>query len=203
MVATGSAGKTLYEVIVSRRSIRQFKAEPLASELLERIANAGRLAPSAANRQPLEFVAVADPGTREILFPCLRWAAYIAPEGNPEPGREPQAYVVTLVNTSIRRDGYERDVGAAVENMILAAWAQGVGSCWIVSFDEGRVREILGVPREYRIDSVLALGYPAESPCIEDLKDSVKYWKDGEGRLHVPKRRLEEVMHLNAFGKCG
>jgi nitroreductase len=190
---------SLYDLIVSRRSIRQFKPESISRDMLEDIANTGRLAPSAANRQPLEFVLVEEEGIRNELFPCLKWAGYIAPEGNPKPGQEPQAYIVVLVNTKIREKGFEWDVGAAVENMILAAWEKGIGSCWIISVERDRVGDLLQVPKLYRIDSVLALGYPAETPLIEDMKDSVEYWKDDQGRLHVPKRRLQEVIHLNRF----
>lgn len=190
---------SLYELIISRRSIRQFKPDPVSKELLKDFVNAGRLAPSAANRQPLEFIVVDEEGLRNQVFPCLKWAGYIAPEGNPKPGQEPQAYIVVLVNTRVREKGFEWDVGAAVENIILAAWQSGIGSCWIVSVDKERVRELLKVPEQYKIDSVLALGYPAETPVIEEMKDSVEYWKDQEGRLHVPKRDLEDVIHFNKF----
>jgi nitroreductase len=190
---------SLYDLIVSRRSIRQFKPESISREILEDIANAGRLAPSAANRQPLEFVLVEEEGIRSGLFSCLKWAGYIAPEGNPKPGQEPRAYIVVLVNSKIKEKGFEWDVGAAVENMILAAWDKGIGSCWIISVERERVRDLLRVPELYRVDSVLALGYPAEAPLIEDMKDSVEYWKDEQGCLHVPKRRLEEVIHFNRF----
>ncbi|MFQ6109418.1 MAG: nitroreductase family protein, partial [Candidatus Aminicenantales bacterium] len=136
---------------------------------------------------------------RKEIFSCLRWAAYIAPEGNPKPGQEPVAYVVVLVNRNIRDRGFERDAGAAIENLILAAWEKGIGSCWVISIDRSRVHEILGIPDEYSIDSIVALGYPAEMPLLEDIKDSIKYWKDREGRLHVPKRKLERVIHFNRF----
>lgn len=189
----------LYDLIVSRRSIRQFKSESIPKELLEKLVNAARLAPSAANLQPLEFIVVDDEEIRKDIFSCLRWAAYIAPEGNPRPGQEPVAYVVVLVNTKIRDKGFERDAGAAIENMLLAAWEQGIGSCWIISIDRSRVHEILGIPEDYSIDSIIALGYPAEKPIVEDIKDSVKYWKDKQGRHHVPKRKLEDVIHFNTF----
>jgi nitroreductase len=190
---------SLYDLIVSRRSIRQFKPKPVSKDLLKDFVNAGRLAPSAANRQPLEFIVVDEEDLRNQMFPCLKWAGYIAPEGNPKPGQEPQAYVVVLVNTRVREKGCEWDVGAAVENMILAAWENGIGSCWIISVDRERVRELLMVPEHYKVDSVLALGYPAEAPMIAELKDSVKYWKDSEGCLHIPKRKLEDVIHFNKF----
>lgn len=190
---------SLYDLIVSRRSIRQFKPKPVSHDILREIVNAGRLAPSAANRQPLEFIVVDEESKKVNIFPCLKWAGYIAPDGNPKPGQEPQAYIVILVNTNIREKGFEWDSGAAIENMILAAWEKGVGSCWIISVDKVHVQTLLNIPEPFKVDSVLALGYPAESPVTEDLKDSVEYWKDEKGCLHVPKRKLTDVIHFNEF----
>lgn len=189
----------MYEIIVSRRTIRQFKPIPLKRDLLERIVNAGRLAPSAANKQPLEFLVVDDPQLTHRLFPYLSWAAYISPKGNPKPGQEPVAYIVVLVNLEIRSEGYEYDVGAAMENMILTAWAEGVGSCWILSINREKIAELFALPENYRVDCVLALGYPAEQPIVETFQGSVRYWLDDEGRLHVPKRPLESIVHFNHF----
>jgi len=192
-------GKSVYDVIAGRRTIRRFKPEPVARELLERLVNAARLAPSAANMQPLEFIVVDEAKLKTDVFPCLKWAAYIAPAGDPQPGEEPGAYIVTLANAEVREKMFEYDIGAAMENMVLAALAEGVGSCWLLSIDRDRLRALLGVPEHYRIDSVLALGYPAEDPAAEVMGESCRYWKDAEGRLHVPKRALGTVIHLNRF----
>jgi nitroreductase len=191
--------KAIFEIIAGRRTIRRFKRQPVSRELLERLVDAGRLAPSAANLQPLEFVVVDEAKLKSEVFPCLKWAAYITPAGDPRPGEEPAAYIVTLANTKIREKMFEYDVGAAMENMILAALAEGVGSCWLLSIDRDKLRTILGVPEEYRIDSVLALGTPAEEPAAEVMGDSCRYWKDAEGRLHVPKRARASVVHFNKF----
>ncbi|MBE0711039.1 MAG: nitroreductase family protein [Candidatus Aminicenantes bacterium] len=191
--------KSIYEVIVGRRTIRRFKPEPVAREFLERLVDVGRLAPSAANMQPLEFIIVDEAGLKAEIFAFLKWAAYIAPEGNPKPGEEPAAYIVTLGNTKVREKMFEYDIGAAMENMIIAALAEGVGSCWMLSIDRDKLRAALGVPEDYRIDSVLALGYPAEDPAAEVMGESCRYWKDADGRLHVPKRPLSTVIHFNRF----
>lgn len=188
-----------YERIVSRRTIRQFKPVPVSLNLLKKLAEAGRLAPSAGNLQPLEFVVVDDERIRSRIFPCLRWAGYIAPRGNPRPGQEPMAYIVVVVNLKVREKGYEYDVGAAMENMILAAWDEGLGTCWLISVEREKVKEILGIPDGYKVDCVLALGYPAESPIVEKLKEGLKYWQDEEGVLHVPKRSSSEIIHINKF----
>jgi len=191
--------KNVYDLAVERRTIRRFKPGPVPRELLERLVNAARLAPSAANVQPLEFVVVDDAARKAEVYPALKWAAYIAPAGDPRPKKEPAAYVVTLVNTKLREKMFEYDVGAAMENMILVALSEGVGACWLLSIDRDKLRAALGVPAEYRIDSVLALGYPAEEPAAEVMGESCRYWKDAEGRLHVPKRTLEAVLHVNRF----
>jgi nitroreductase len=94
----------VYRTIVARRTIRKFKPAPVPREILERLVDAARLAPSAANLQPLEFIVVDDPALKARIFPCLKWAAYIAPAGDPKPGEEPGAYVVTLANTAIREN---------------------------------------------------------------------------------------------------
>lgn len=191
---------SISDIILSRRTIRRFKPLSVDRSLLEKLVNAGRLAPSAGNLQPLEFIAVDDGEVRRAVFRCLRWAAYITPRGNPQPGQEPMAYIITLVNLAVREKGFEYDVGAAMENMILAAREEGLGTCWLLSIEREKLAGILNVPEGYRIDCVLALGYPAESPVAEEFSDSVKYWQDAEGVLHVPKRPLRSVLRINRFG---
>jgi nitroreductase len=99
----------------------------------------------------------------------------------------------------VREKGFEYDVGAAMENMILAAKDAGLGSCWLLSVEREKLAQILNIPEQYRIDCVLALGYPAESPVAEEFKESIKYWQDEKGVLHVPKRPLRSVLRLNRF----
>jgi nitroreductase len=191
--------KNVYDLAVERRTIRRFRPDPVPRDLLERLVNAARLAPSAANVQPLEFIVVDGAAAKAEVFPALKWAAYIAPAGDPRPGEEPAAYVVCLVNSKLREKMFEYDVGAAMENMILVALSEGVGACWLLSIDRDRLRAALGVPEEYRIDSVLALGYPAEAPAAEVMGESCRYWKDEAGRLHVPKRALATVIRFDRF----
>ena len=71
---------------------------------------------------------------------------------------------------------------------------EGIGSCCLGAIDREKIREILHVGQNSEIESVVALGYPNEEPVMETMKDSVEYWKDETGRLHVPKRSLEEVL---------
>jgi len=94
---------------------------------------------------------------------------------------------------------YEYDVGAAQMSMILAAWSEGIASCWVMSVDKAELTPLLGLPKNMKVDSVLALGYPAEQSVAEEYKDSVKYWKDESGLFHVPKRKLDKVVHHNTY----
>lgn len=190
---------SLYDLIVARRSIRQFDSKAVGRDILTKIVNAGRLAPSAANLQPLEFVLIDEEVRKNEIFACLKWASAIAPRGNPRPGHEPQAYVAVLVNSRIRDKMYEYDVGAAIENMSLAALEEGIAGCWLISIDKAKVGELLSIPDSHKLDSILALGYPAQVSKAEDFVDSTKYWQDEDFTFHVPKRTLESVLHLNQF----
>ena len=190
---------SVYELIVKRRTIRRFKQVRISEQLLTELVNAGRLAPSGSNLQPLEFIVIHKKDLLNRVFSTLRWAGYIAPAGDPPVGKQPMAYIIVLINTEIKKEKGNVDAAAAIENMILAAMEREVGSCWLGSINRDEVRNIFDIPLNYEIDSVLALGYPDESPVIEDAKDSIKYWKDKNGMLHVPKRKLNDIIHFNRF----
>lgn len=190
---------SVYELILKRRTIRKFLQRPISEDILRKIVNAGRLAPSAANLQPLKFIIINDINVLGKIFAALKWAGYIAPAGDPAEGQKPTAYVIVLINSEIREEKGEVDAAAAIQNMILTALEQKIGTCWIGSVNRAEVRAILNIPDQYKIDSVLALGYPAEEPVIEEAGDSIKYWKDEKGVLHVPKKSLDDLLHFNRF----
>ncbi len=189
---------TVYETILKRRTIRRFQSKPVPYQVLEKMADAGRLAPSAANLQPCEFLIVDEPDTVSKVFDTLKWAAYVTPAGNPPEGRRPVAYIILLINQEKNRDGAV-DAAAAIENMILTGLEEGVASCWLASVDRSQLAKILNVPDNCRIDSVIALGYPDQENQAEDFSGSVKYWLDEKGNFHVPKRSLKDVLHRNTY----
>ena len=191
----------VYDAIVKRRSIRRFKQKPISLKMLKKLVNAGRLAPSGANLQPCEYIIIQDEELVNKVFGALKWAGYIAPEGNPKEGEQPTAYIAVLLNREKRESGGERDAAAAIENIILTAMEENIGTCWIGSIDRAGLGKILNIPDKCIIDSVLALGYPNESPKAVHMKDSIKYWKDREGVLNVPKRSLEDVYFFDEYGK--
>jgi nitroreductase len=192
----------IYNTIISRRTIRKFKQTSIPADTLKKLVNAGRLAPSAGNLQPLEYFIATDKSIKIKIFSTLSWARYIKPEGNPQKGEEPSAYIIVLVNNKIANNAYFKyDVGASVENIIISALEEGIGCCWIASFNKNKLSAILKIPDDYSIDCVIALGYPIENPAFEDMEkdETVIYHKDSEGRLHVPKRKLEDIIHIERF----
>lgn len=189
----------VYEATTNRRTIRRFKQKPIPFETLKKIVNAGRLAPSSANLQPIEYIVIDEANLVENVFETLKWAGYISPAGDPPTGERPVAYIIILANKKKNPGNCERDAAAAIENMILVALEEGIGSCWLGSIDTNKLTDILELPEHIKIDSVLALGYSNESPQIEEIKDSVKYWKDETGILHVPKRKLDDILFYNKY----
>jgi nitroreductase len=192
----------IYNAIISRRTIRKFQQKPIKLSILKRIVNAGRLAPSVGNLQPLEYVIAVDDALRERIFPNVRWARDIAPEGNPKNNERPVAYIIILVNKDISFGSFFKyDVGASAENITLAALEEGIGCCWIGSFNRKKIENILKIPEQYSADMVLALGYPLENPEYYDIEKgkSIKYHKDTSGVLHLPKRKLDDIVHIDCF----
>jgi nitroreductase len=188
----------MYDIIISRRTIRRFTQKSVKIEVLKKCVNAGRLAPSAANLQVLEYVIVTEKSLCARLFKTLGWAGYLQPKWIPRDSERPTAYIVILVS-DIKNSYYLRDVGIATENIVLAAEADGLGSCILCNIDKEKIREILKVPQRLTVDSVIALGFKAEQSVVEDMTDSVKYWRDEKDVLHVPKRKLEDILHINSF----
>ena len=188
----------VYEAIISRRSIRRFKQKTIPTELLKKLVNAARLAPSAANFQPLEYFVVTDKDLLDKVFDTLGWAAYIKPKWSPSQEERPTAYIIILYSDKNNKF-YLRDSSLAAENIVLAAEEEEIGSCILCNVDRVKVHEILKLPKNLSVDSVIALGYKAEKSVVEVFKGSVEYWRDENEVLHVPKRKLEDIIHINSF----
>lgn len=189
----------IYEAICSRRTIREFLDKPVSYELLKKFVDAGRLAPQAANRQPLEFLVVDDPVLVSTVFTNIKLAGYL--DWKPAVEARPRAYVVIVSNKAVQNATWVTyDVALASENISLVAWAEGVGSCLVGAFNKQKVTELLAIPETHELMIIVALGYPAHKSVTEELKgDDVKYWRDADGTFHVPKRPLQKILHHNKF----
>lgn len=184
----------IYELIKSRRTIRKFKQTPISSDELLKLIDAARVAPSGANMQPLKYVGVNSPEMAEKIFENVKWAGYLAPDYNPKENERPVAYIAVFGDLSIKKSGFETDMGAAVENLILTALSDGIGACWMGAINYEKITELLNAGDDLKLLCVVALGFPSESPkeaTVED--DNIKYYLDSDNVLNVPKRSIEDV----------
>jgi nitroreductase len=147
------------EAIESRKSIRDYEDRPVPEDKLRRVLEAARLAPSASNRQRWKFIVVRDEKRRQALSRAAGGQAHIA--------KAPVviAAVSTMPEYVMRCEvpAYAVDLAIAVDHMTLAAVDQGLGTCWIGAFSQQEARNILNIPEEYKVVTLLPLGFPAQS----------------------------------------
>jgi len=196
----------VYDAVLKRRSIRVFRDEMVPRDILEKCVNAARLAPSAMNCQLCEYVIVDDKKALVwVLDSALMWAGAPKPKEGWSPQGRPKAYIVSLINKELAaeigcgRRNTDFDAALAMENMVLTAEKEGLGSCIMTGIDRDRLRQALNIPERYDIAMLLALGYPDEKPVIEESDGAVERWLDADGVRHVPKRRLKNIVHRNIF----
>jgi len=194
----------VYDIAVTRRSVRRFKDKPVPYEVLEKCLNAGRLAPCGRNHQVCEYIAIDDAEVLPGIFENIGGSVKMSPEkGGPRPEQAPKAYIIILINKEWEEENRRRitlyDVGMAAENIILVAYEQGLGACPILMFNEANIKPVLNIPDTHDIALVIAMGYPDEFPVAEVATDSVDGWLDDKLVRHIPKRRLEDIVHKNEF----
>jgi len=150
----------LYESIKSRYSVRSYLNKPVEQKNLDRILDAARLAPSGSNRQPWKFVVVRDAETRKKLVSVCSNQEFVgeAPVVIAAVGLMPDR----VMSCSVPGDPV--DVAIALEHVALAATAEGLGSCWIGSFNQDQIRTLLNIPANAKVIEVMTLGYPADHP---------------------------------------
>jgi len=163
------------EAIRTRRSIRKYKSKPVAKSKIKRILELTRLSPSAVNFQPWTFIVVTDSEMKQRLKLAYRgeWL-FSAP--------------VIIVACALldkawkrfdREEYWKVDVTIAMQTLVLAAWEERLGTCWIGAFSEDEAKKALGIPPNVRIIAMTPLGYPAEEKgSVTDrkpLEEMVKY----------------------------
>lgn len=175
------------ECIRTRRSVRKYKDKPVPWDLVVKVFDAGRLAPSAGNIQNWKFVIVRDDAIRtQIADACLqqRWME-----------QAPVHFVIVALPEKIKRYYGVRgerlysiqNCAAAAENMLIAAHAVGLGACWVSAFDEDMLHRALGLPEEVVPQAVITIGYADEKPEMP-MKDRAfaKFFLDKWGtRKHI------------------
>ena len=166
---------TVMDAIRIRKSVRAYLDRPVEDEKLKAVLEAGRLAPSASNRQEWRFVIVREPEMRMRLAAVAGGQSFV---------EEAPAVIVACAETDghVMKCGqpcYPIDVAIALDHISLAAVELGLGTCWVGLFDEKKVKELLGIPAPVRVVELMPLGYPANPAPVEKrrlaLEKIVKY----------------------------
>jgi len=170
------------KAIKSRRSVRAFTDEPVTEKEIEKLIEAARWAPSAGNMQSWEFIIVRDPKIKQGLCKAALDQEFI---------KKAPVVIVVCANPmrSAQRYGSRginlyclQDTAAATQNILLAAYAMGLATCWVGAFDEQKAKETLGVPEGVRPVAIVPVGHSAEQPRIRS------------------RRQLSEIIHHETFG---
>ncbi|UCD97140.1 MAG: nitroreductase family protein [Candidatus Bathyarchaeota archaeon] len=148
----------VFTAIEKRCSIRSYKTTQVGKKDLYRVLEAGRLAPSASNKQPWQFIVVTDKQVKEKLRAAYDKDWFVSAP-------------VIIIGCAVPEEAWKRmdgqeywmvDVAIAIQNMILAATELGLGTCWIADFDEEAIRKAVKLPSNIRVVAMTPLGHPAD-----------------------------------------
>ena len=166
---------SLIDVVLDRRSIRRYEQKEIPKDILDKILEAGRQAPSAANKQPWHFIVLTDSKIKEELSKGF-FNRFI---------KDAPVVVVGCAHKDLIAGKWSTiSTTIALQNMVIAAWAMQVGSCWIGDFNEEKVRRLLNIPEGWNIVALVSFGYPAEKPH------------------NRRKKPIEEIVGFNEFGQA-
>jgi nitroreductase len=173
----------VYEAIGSRRSIRSYNGEPVPDDVLARILEAARLAPSARNRQEWRFIAITEAVTRRAMVGACKGQEFVA--------QAPVLLAFCSTRPHVMSCGVDAgpvDAAIAMSYVTLAATAEGLGTCWLGAFHQDQVRQLLGVPDTAQVIGVMTLGFPAERPARRPRRprDEVIAFGSWQGRQSRP-----------------
>ncbi len=161
-----------YEVIKTRRSVRSYKKEPVPDDVLERVLNAARIAPSGNNRQPWKFIIIRDEERKKKMVDLCEGQEFIA--------EAPILIVACGKDIHYNRGKWMGpysmivDVAIAVDHLTLAARAEGLGTCWIGAFDNEGIKKFLGIPKDVNVVALTPLGYPEDPKVFKETNNRKK-----------------------------
>ena len=154
-----------YNVVRTRRSVRNYRPDPIPQEALTRVLDAARIAPSGSNRQPTRLLLVKDDQIKKQLVPICHDQAFIA--------TAPVVVVACGRDIKYNRGEWMEsysvivDVAIAVDHLTLAARAEGLGTCWIGSFSNAELKKLFSLPDDVNVVALTPLGYPEGDPFAE------------------------------------
>ena len=156
------------DLILKNRSYRRFHQDvPISMDMLKELVDLARISNSGANKQPLKYILVCDPGINAKIFDQIGWAGALRDWPGPEDGERPTAYIIVLRDTAIGMAGV--DHGIACTNILLGAVEKGFGGCMLATVKKSEVTAILDIDENYEILLVVALGKPKELVQLDGL----------------------------------
>ncbi|MCJ2532958.1 MAG: nitroreductase family protein [Candidatus Thermoplasmatota archaeon] len=173
------SGMEVFDAVRARKSVRGYSSTPVPKEKLDKILESGRLAPSAMNLQPWHFIVVQDAGKREEMSKA-RYAKFL---------KESPVVIVGCGDRKSSPEWFVVDTTIALQNMVLTATSEGLGTCWIGSFDEEMIRKLLKIPEHLAIVALLAVGYPRKK-----LDIAATIVESGN------RRPAEEIVSVEEYG---
>jgi nitroreductase len=186
----------LKDLVQRNRSYRRFdQSARIQPSTLRQLIDLVRLTASGGNKQPLKYILITSEEACAKVFAHLRWAAYLKDWGGPKEGERPAAYVIVLGDTTISSD-FGVDPGIAMQTLLLGAVELGYGGCMLANILRDELRVVLGIPSQFEILYVIALGKPVEKVVIDRLDENgdIKYWRDEQQTHHLPKRALSDLI---------
>lgn len=183
------------ELVRATRSFRNFDPEyRLSDETMRELIELCRYTPSTANSQSIKFAFANTVSSCEKIFPMLGWAGYIKENKPPYDGNVPAAYILVCYDIDIANE-IEIDAGICAQTIVLGAMDKGIGACMIGSFDKLKAAELFALTDNIKPRLFIALGKPAETVEIVDIKNGdVKYYRGGKDKHFVPKRTTDELI---------
>ncbi len=184
------------ELVKATRSFRNFEPSySLSDEFMRGLIELCRYTPSTANLQSIKFAYANTAEFCEKIFPMLGWAGYIKEDKPPYDGNVPTGYILLCYDTDISSNELEIDAGICAQTIVLGAMDKGIGACMIGSFDKSKATEIFSLPENIKPRLIIALGKPAETVEVVDIKDGdVKYYRESKDKHIVPKRTADELI---------
>ena len=154
----------VYPAVKTRKSVRAYLDKPVEEDKIKRILDAARLAPSASNRQEWRLVVVRDRLMREKVATAANNQHFVA---------ETPVIIVACAEgvdhiMPCGQSSYPIDIAIILDHITLLAVQEGLGTCWIGAFDEGKIKRLLGIPQNIRIVELMPLGYPKEPHMIRE-----------------------------------
>ncbi len=164
----------VYECLKTRRTVREFKPDPVSDESLAKVLSAARWSPSSRNQQPWRFVIVRDRAALAKLGETASSGGFLA--------RAPLAIAIVMEDA----DQPQMDAGRALQQMELIAWSEGMGTCFVTLTDDQResIAELLGIPRGLELITVLPFGYR----------------RDDFRSRGVARKPMSELVHVERYG---